>query len=345
MKKTLPLLFLSMIVLSFSVAKAQCNLHPVIKPDNLILCPDGVDTLYTTQEYDSYQWFRFNKPIPGATQRYLVVNYFEDASTFFKVKVTKGNCTDTSKKMLVDGYAFAGPVIITNGTPSYIDGNTGSSVFCKNDPVSLTFPEPYTQNVQWYNNGKPIPGADSSIYVVTGSGSYTVCGAPAVCPAFTQCEGIPVVIGIDKTVPTVKQNGDTLIASSGKSYQWNVNNNPIPGANSMYYMPSKKGFYSVTVIDKYNCTATSKPVLTTGSKNIIVIAPNPVKNMAIVQLFTDEAAQLLIADIYGNQRKQILVSGNVLKVPVDLLPVGTYIVHVLDKKGNEIGNTKLMKSE
>ena len=343
MRKLLPIFLLSLAVLFCSQIKAQCNLKPVLTPNNLILCPDGVDTLYTAKEYDSYQWFRFNKLIPGATQRYLVVNYSEDASTLFKVKVTKGNCTDTSKKVLVDGYAFASPVIITNGSPSYIDPNTGSSVFCKNDPVSLTFPEPYTENVQWYNNGKPIPGADSSTYIVTGNGSYTVCGAPNVCPAFTQCEGIPVTIAIDKFIPTINRAGDTLAASGGKTFQWYLNGMAIAGATSPYYLLVKKGFYTVVATDKYNCSATSKPVLFTASKNSIVIIPNPAHDFIIIHSNIGDAAQIVISDVYGNRRQEVLLTTPNQRIAVSSLPAGTYIVHMLDKNGNEISSAKLMK--
>src|SRR5436190_22054229 len=92
-------------IITFS-SSAQCDLNPVIKPDNLILCPGATDSLYTTEAYGTYQWFKGNKPIEGATSRFYEVQQYRDAGSQFKVAVTRKGCTDTSKKVLVDGYVF-----------------------------------------------------------------------------------------------------------------------------------------------------------------------------------------------------------------------------------------------
>ena len=341
-----PLLFLLFVFLTFysSLVKAQCDLHPKILPDNLILCPDATDTLYVTKEFDTYQWYKFNKAILGATQRYLPVNAYEDGGALFKVVVTKNGCTDTSKKVLVDGYAFAGPVTITNGNSSYFDVNNQVSVFCKDEPVSLFFPDPYSTNVQWYNNGEPIPGANSQEYKVTSNGSYTVTGAPQVCPTYEVCQCLPVSIAIDKFAVSVSRSCDTLWANKGVSFQWYLNRNVIPGATSRYYLPAKKGLYSVEATDRYNCSASSETVFYTPTKNLIVISPNPAASYIAIQINIDNALQIEVSDVYGNRRMQVASTGNNQRIQVSNLRTGTYVLRVLNKAGNVIASEKFMKN-
>ncbi|MEP7319128.1 MAG: hypothetical protein ABI921_10310, partial [Panacibacter sp.] len=192
MKKNL---LFTILIIAASLAsiklQAQCSFTPLITPDDLILCPDAVDTLSTTEAFDTYQWYQNNKLIPGATSRYYKVNSYDDAATYFKVTVTRDGCTATSAKVLVDGWAFASPVIISGGNGVY-DPNRGATIVCPNDTLKLTYGLPYNQNVQWYDNYKPIPGATQQSYFVTEKGSFTVCGSPEVCPDFIQCELIPV---------------------------------------------------------------------------------------------------------------------------------------------------------
>ena len=59
-------------------AKAQCNYVPTVYPADLILCPNATDTLWT-QVYDSYQWYKDDSLIQGATNRYYVVDQYWDA--------------------------------------------------------------------------------------------------------------------------------------------------------------------------------------------------------------------------------------------------------------------------
>ena len=343
MKKSLPaclILFFSLC--SFSLVRAQCNLNPVIKPDNLILCPNTQDTIYVTQEFDTYQWYKLNKPIEGATQRYLVVDQYQDAGYLFKVVVTKNGCTDTSKKVLVDGYAFASPITVTNGNSSYFDVPNQISVFCKNEPVSLYFPDPYNTNVQWYNYGEAIPGANSQTYKVTENGSYTVTGSPAVCPDFEVCQCVAVNIAIDKFSVSIMRSCDSLVASKGASFQWYQNGNLIAGATSKYYIPTKRGLYSVEATDRYNCSSKSETVYYTP-KNKIVISPNPAQSFITLQVDADNGSQLVISDLYGNRRVQVATTGNNQRISVASLTTGTYVLHLLDKKGNTIATEKFMK--
>jgi hypothetical protein len=109
-----------------------------------------------------------------------------------------------------------------NGDPGIYNPLKDVTFQCPGDTVVLTMGQPFTKNVQWYNNGKPIDGATSPKFIVTEKGSYTACGSPAVCPSFTDCEGIPVNFTFEKAEATITERNDTLFASGAKNYSGTI---------------------------------------------------------------------------------------------------------------------------
>jgi len=342
-------LLMAAIIINFTLAafqsKAQCSFTPVITPYDLILCPDAVDSLSTTEAFDTYQWYQNNKLIAGATDRYYKVNSYNDAATYFKVTVTRSGCTATSDKVLVDGWAFASPVIISSGNGIY-DPNRGATIVCPFDTLKLTYGLPYNQNVQWYDNYKTIPGATQQSYFVTEKGSFTVCGSPEVCPGFTQCELIPVDVLYSKINATITQSNDTLYAGPGRHYQWYFNGKKIPNANYNFIKPRQKGTYVVMTSDKYTCTAFSLPFIITVDKplidEIITAAPNPVKDVLHVTLKTPGAYRLIISDFYGNRYTDVKLYGS-QNIYMQQLHTGTYLLQLLNSQQELIGTKKIFK--
>src|SRR6478752_7838559 len=98
MKKVLRLTVFLLAAFAIMKANAQCDFNVTIQPGNPIFCPGDRDTLLT-QKYDSYQWFKNNKPIPGATNRFLFITQEQDEGSLFKVAGTKDGCTDTSRNV------------------------------------------------------------------------------------------------------------------------------------------------------------------------------------------------------------------------------------------------------
>jgi len=65
--------------------------------------------------------------------------------------------------------------------------------------------------------------------------------------------------------PTVIPNGFTLTSSiPAVTYQWNLNGNPIQGANSSSWTAVANGSYTVTITDSAGCSATSGPYIIAG---------------------------------------------------------------------------------
>lgn len=190
------LLFTVTIILTFGALNAQCPFEPTVTGDTL-LCPDASGILIT-QEYDSYQWYRREftngvpELIPGANGQVLDVNS-DDLLYYFWVEATLDNCTEASPEVLVDGFVFLLPFLEHSGDYSF-DPNTGSFVICTGDTMFMMLGNPYDANITWYRNGVPIPGENSQQLAVTEAGSYTVEGAPSICPDWVQPLGLLIEV-------------------------------------------------------------------------------------------------------------------------------------------------------
>src|ERR1700741_7645 len=174
---------------------SQCAFDAMVTPNNLVMCP-GDTAFLTTQVYDDYQWYKDGFLIPGATTQTLMVTANNDAGSLFYVAATLALCTENSDTVLVDGWAFLPPYVITNTPPVQIGGG-GEAVYCAGTIVELELGLPYDTNITWYESGTPIPGADSNIIHITQTGNYTVSGAPSICPDFLQYLGVSVPIVIN----------------------------------------------------------------------------------------------------------------------------------------------------
>lgn len=62
--------------------------------------------------------------------------------------------------------------------------------------------------------------------------------------------------------PVIFPNGLLLTSTiTAVAYQWNLNGNPIPGANAISWTAQANGSYTVTITDSAGCTATSGPYI------------------------------------------------------------------------------------
>jgi peptidoglycan hydrolase-like protein with peptidoglycan-binding domain len=246
------LVLLSLGLLSSVLVKAQCIITPVITPSSPILCPNSSDTLRTVQTYQTYQWYKNNVAIAGATNPSLPVDYFNDAGNNFSVFVTLDTCSGMSAQALVDGWVFLLPTVQSSG-------NTN---LCVGDTEYLVLMPPYEVNIQWTNNGNPIPGANYDTLIVTQTGNYSVSGAPALCPLFQQQLGVTISLTFSSPpVPVISWSSGALSTpfQPNTMYQWYNGTTAIPGANFSSFTPTQSGNYSVTITDVNGCTASSLP--------------------------------------------------------------------------------------
>jgi hypothetical protein len=236
----------------FCTLGAQCVITPIISPASPILCPNSTDTLRTTQPYQTYQWYKNNIAIPGATAATLPVDYVNDAGNNFSVFVTQDTCSGTSAQNLVDGWVFLYPTVMSSG----------NVIVCTGDTEYLVLLPPYEVNIQWTNNNVPIPGATDDTLIVTQTGNYSVSGAPQACPQFILTLGVTIPLNFSGPLtPVISYNNGVLstLNSPGYTYQWNDASGAISGATAYSFAPSQSGLYTVTITDGNGCSATSQP--------------------------------------------------------------------------------------
>ncbi|MBK7382915.1 MAG: T9SS type A sorting domain-containing protein [Flavobacteriales bacterium] len=251
-------------ILASSTALAQCNFDPTVAPSNLILCPNTQGVLMT-EVYDSYQWYKDGNPIPGATDQTLIVDAYNDSGSQFSVEATAAGCTEMSPQVLVDGWAFLPPTVLTEGESLYFTQN--GPVFCALDTVLLVLLQPYDINIQWTDGGVPIPGAtDDTLAVHNTGGVFNVSGAPAICPNFVQDPGLWMWIGFTQPVqPDIVESGSQLCAyPEGESYQWYLDDLPLSNSNSACIDVTVSGSYLVDVTYVVDCSTPSEAFLITG---------------------------------------------------------------------------------
>jgi hypothetical protein len=269
------LLFLLCFSLTGNILRAQCAFTPTITPANLILCPNESDTLWT-ESYDSYQWYKAGMVVPGATLQYYVVDAFNDAGNYFKVEVTQSACTEMSDSVLVDGWAFLPPFVISEGNFTLCPGQ---------DSVIFILGQPYTDNIQWMDNGAAIPGANDDTLIVYGAGSFTVEGTPPQCPNFVQTLGVSLDVTLYQPPVITPQDlvlcsggTDTLFVVASPGYQWYRDGVAIPGATQSFYITDTSGAFTITTteggcslsdtanVTEYNATS---PVISVSGTQLI----------------------------------------------------------------------------
>lgn len=311
-------------------AFAQCPFDPTIDPPALILCPSESATL-STQPYDAYQWYKDGNPIPGAIGQTLAVSAFNDAGSSFSVSATLNGCTETSPSVLVDGWVFLLPYVINGGDEPYGFGIDGEQLFCEGDSALLVLGLPYDTNIQWTNNGVPIPGANNDTLVVTTSGNWSVSGAPSLCPDFVQQLGVTIttLFGPAQQAAIVANGGQLCADPPGTSAQWFLNGAVIGTGNCI--TPTASGAYTVLVDLPGQCDAISAPYdlvlgmepvqassgvrawMDQGSVNLVVQADRPmIGDWAI----TDITGRHVLTGHWNGQRNASL--------PMNDLPPGRY---------------------
>lgn len=210
--------------------------------------------------------------------------------------------------------------------------NGGQLLICPGEVVELAGPGGWN-NLQW-NNGSTTPNI-----VTTGAGSFSVsvindngCG--------TASANI-LVSAAPQATPVISQNNNTLFAGvTGSSFQWFLNGDPIPGANSSTLTIGENGVYSVTVSNSIGCSASSADFagLVTGIDEFtslnIRLYPNPANESIWVES-TETLERLLV---YATDGRLVFDQHNInasqrLRIDTSNWSSGLYsVVAVIDSK-------------
>ncbi len=204
---------------------------------------------------------------------------------------------------------------------------TGDAQVCDGDSVLVQGPAGF-QNYVW-SNGTTDPtawsqGGDLSVTVFNSIG----CSSGNDTISFTL---LPL-----PTAPTITANGAVLSSTPGDAYQWALNGNDIPAANSQTWTPVVNGDYTVTITAPNGCENTSLPyallnagIAETRSTGGLTMWPSPAHDVLHVQVDGVGNWTYAVIDAVGRVVVQGVMQGEVLQdLEVSMLPSGHYTLRV-----------------
>jgi hypothetical protein len=300
---------------------ASCDHDPLVTPNNLILCPNASDTLFT-QAGDAHQWFKDGNVLINENDSFLVISSL-DAGSEFSVETTLGGCTEMSPEVLVDGWAFLPIFVITEGL--------GSGSLCEGDTLTLTVSSTFSENIRWSRDGNLIEGENSGSLIIFESGTYSVTAATEVCPSYEETSlnldynFFPNPVPVLTYYPVSNTLGVDVEASN---YTWSVDEDIFPGLSTQVITPTIEGNYVVQVSYSNGCSNVSEPYFysTVGmdetDTSYLKVFPNPGKG----QFFYNGGSkgQLNILDISGSLIRTIQIQSESGIISTSDLSEGIY---------------------
>ncbi len=327
-----------------SASEQKNNLNPTIEnaPETPV-CPNAEITL-TTQEYDSYQWYKrthysTSQPVSGATSREFTMVSDPEHVYYVRVKVTLDGQEAMSSEVLIDQYWFRPKI---GGFGENIDQDIWGNIHVCEGNFELTLfsvDSVHFNNHQWYRSGNPIDGALMTTFKVNDSGYYYFTVSPPQCPDMT----VYSFGGFDVSVhnpapPIITQEGDSLLANWNVG-QWFLEEEPIPGATHWIYIPQADGYYSFEYV-RNGCPARSEPYHYSTETNInepllqnVNIYPVPAFNLLNVNAGV-EISSFEIFDAFG--RKVMYGHMQNMSIDISIIAGGFYYIHLHSPEGSAV---------
>ncbi len=233
----------------------------------LTFCEEGNVVLTTTPGAGyTYQWFKANSPISGATNN----TYTATTSGNYTVRVAAGNdCAASSAITAVTVNPKPAATIIAGGT----------TTFCSGTSLLLTTSSETGYAFQWFNEASPITGATSSTLSVNTSGNYSVRTTLGPCTTISPATTVTVLqtptVVLSPSISTIQKfETATLTGSGANTYNWSTQ--PAfqsSTSNSGTYRPLSNTTYTITGTATNGCRATtSASVIVNGCGNISEIS-------------------------------------------------------------------------
>ena len=266
MKKNLLLfVFLSL----FSITKSQTPIFTT--PNGTIdLCGSTTSVSITANPSGalSYDWYRAGCTLPPVASGQT---FLAESGDWYCVATWPGGLQSTAPPVRVRALLGYNTVVIPfQSTP--VCSGTG---FTLSVGPALCMSGNFWDSYQWISNAINIPGATSSTYSPTASGSYS-CRVSNSCGS-VMAIGAPITIVAPLTTTVVTVNaacGSLSVPNvSTNSYQWLKSNVAISGATTYQYtIPAgQSGSYSCRISNACN-TITTAAVTASGVSALTVTA-------------------------------------------------------------------------
>lgn len=225
----------------------------------------------------TFQWKKDGEPLAEGK------NYYYNTSTpgIYTLQITQGNCTTTSKPIVVK----------TGGVPSNIIKVRGGTNICSGLTPSYLYVDGLNcASYQWQKDQVDISGSTGTTFYPSQSGSYRVKINSN--STITYSNAINITVGNTATY-TIQTSNDTISCFPylyynlnyygnlpNATFQWLKNNATIAGANSTGYSIESEGIYKLKVtvgscvgysqdVNIINRNAIVKPVLVSQQGKII----------------------------------------------------------------------------
>jgi gliding motility-associated-like protein len=235
-----------------------------INPSNESICSTQATTITVTGG-SSYQWYKNNVAISGATEAVLSVR---EAGTYTADIINSNGCKAKASNASVITITPTPSGIISPSSLTVCNGGTGR--------LSVSGGDTY----QWYRDGDAIGGATTAELTVELPGTYTVdiikdnCTGKATNSA-TVSVGASLTGSIQPASAVICNNGSVVLtAEGGAAYQWYKDGVLITGATNATYTATAPGNYTVDLING-DCKgkASNNAVVTMGATPSGTITP------------------------------------------------------------------------
>lgn len=189
-------------------------------------------------------------------------------------------------------------------------------------------------SIQWFLNGIPISGANSSSYLASSGGVYSCSvtnefGCSTSSSDFLLC--LPVNIVFDELANEIS------VEDIYETYQWTFNGLPIEGANDFFILDPASGNYGITVTTNYGCEIEGEIITVVNSlienEALKIIAyPNPSNGIFWLDLrgITETSVDVEILGFNGSLISSLkeVSTREVLSIDMSNYPSGCYVARV-----------------
>lgn len=282
---------------SFS-AELPINILVSFLTQPTISLPDGTNTICEGESIHlqanntgsgsvSYQWFRNNELLIGATSDNIEI---EEAGNY-TVQVSDGLCSKISsvQDVFLDGVANV--ELLFSGSLEFCEGDS-VVIFARSTDTGLLY--------EWLKNGEDTVGVGNS-FTARDPGAYVITlRTTNICGGIQELN-IDLVVTPEASRPITSNGIALIIEENSDFYQWRKNGFPIVGANSSAYVPVDTGSYSVVLTNVLGCSRVTDEyqvnILPTSEE--LLITPNPADEQFEVLLLTEKEVVIRITDTQG----------------------------------------------